>query len=306
MFTRVLQFAVGTALAFVGASAVFALQVAPPDGFVNDRAEMLSPGYRAQLEEELKAYEVGTGNEIAVLTVPSLEGDAIENVAVEVFEQWGIGKKGEDNGLLLLIARDDRKIRIEVGYGLEGYITDGRAGEIIRRDTEPAFKAGEYDAGVASAVLSILDFLGGQPAPADEEFVNSSSAEWGVDALINLVFFLLFFVFRVVTGFMVVMASSPSIWLGGALGLFFGGIVGAIAGQGALSFVGIFAGAFAVVGLLLDLFLSTHYKHLKASGKPDPWWFSGGHFGSGGGSSSSGFGGFGGGRSGGGGASGGW
>src|SRR2546430_4392626 len=90
-----------------------------PQGYVTDAAGVLDPSSKAQLESHLAEFERQTSNEIAVATVPSLEGETIETYAVELFKRWGVGKKGKDNGILLLVAPNDRKVRIEVGYGLE-------------------------------------------------------------------------------------------------------------------------------------------------------------------------------------------
>ena len=88
-------------------------------GYVNDYAEIISPAVEVELETRLENFTASTGNELAVVTLSSLEGDTVENVAVALFGQWGIGQKGKDNGVLLLIAPNERELRIEVGYGLE-------------------------------------------------------------------------------------------------------------------------------------------------------------------------------------------
>src|SRR3989344_5277330 len=98
-----------------------------PSGFVNDFAQMMSAGARAQLEQKLVQLEKDSTNEISVVTINNLDGDTIENFAVKLFQEWGIGKTKNDNGILLLIAKDDRKMRIEVGYGLEGALTDAQS-----------------------------------------------------------------------------------------------------------------------------------------------------------------------------------
>ncbi len=95
-----------------------------PTGFVNDFAKMLSAPEKSAIELKLANYKKQTGNEISVVTVASLDGDYIENFATQLFKEWGIGENGKDNGALLLISRDDRKARIEVGYGLEPYLPD--------------------------------------------------------------------------------------------------------------------------------------------------------------------------------------
>ncbi len=109
-------------------------------GFVNDYAGLLSPAVKTQLDAKLSQLEKDTTAEVAVVTVKSLEGDSVDDYAVRLFEKWKIGKKDKDNGVLFLVALDDRKMRIEVGYGLEPLITDGRAGRIRDNDVIPRFK----------------------------------------------------------------------------------------------------------------------------------------------------------------------
>jgi len=128
-------------------------------GRVTDNAEILTEGVRRSLTERLKAHEDRTGNQIAVLTVPTLEDESIEEYAVAIFEAWKLGKKGKDNGVLIIIVPNARRMRIEVGYGLEGTLTDSLAGRIIRNAMAPRFKAGDYDGGVESGVNAILDVL---------------------------------------------------------------------------------------------------------------------------------------------------
>ena len=101
-------------------------------GRVTDNAQILSPETSRSLTDSLKAHESRTGNQIAVLTIPTLNGESIEEYAVEVFKEWKLGQKGKDNGILIVVVPNDRRMRIEVGYGLEGTITDLMAGQIIR------------------------------------------------------------------------------------------------------------------------------------------------------------------------------
>ena len=116
-------------------------------GRVIDEAEILSPATRERLTATLKAHEQATGNQIAVLTVPTLGGESIEDYATRVFETWKLGQRGKDNGVLVVIVPQDRRMRIEVGYGLEGTLTDVAASRIIRSVMAPEFKSGAYDKG---------------------------------------------------------------------------------------------------------------------------------------------------------------
>lgn len=143
---------------------VFAEDPEYPDytGYVNDFAELMDPASRSDLEALIAGVERGTGAEIAVATIDSLEGITIEEYAVELFEQWGIGKADEDNGILILVALLDREVRIEVGYGLEGVITDLEAGRIIDEIIVPNFKNEDYNRGIYDAVVTISNQIYGE------------------------------------------------------------------------------------------------------------------------------------------------
>lgn len=125
-------------------------------GRVVDDANILSAQARARLAATLKAHEEATTDQIVVLTVPTIQPQSIEDYAVKVFEAWKLGEKGRDNGVLVVIVPQDRKMRIEVGYGLEPTLTDGTCGEIIRNVMTPQFKNGNYDAGVEQGVAAIV------------------------------------------------------------------------------------------------------------------------------------------------------
>lgn len=135
-------------------------------GRVTDNAEILSKPVRQSLAERLKAHEDRTGNQIVVLTTPSLEGESVEGYAEAVFKEWKLGQKGKDNGILVIVAPQDRRLRIEVGYGLEAVLPDSVAGSIIRDAMTPKFKSGDYDGGVEAGVNAILAVLETGKAPA--------------------------------------------------------------------------------------------------------------------------------------------
>lgn len=130
-----------------------------PTGFVNDFAHIISADTSAKLGQLLTAFEQATGIEAAVVTVGSLDDTPVEDFAVTLFEQWGIGKKGKDNGLLILVAPTERKMRIEVGYGLEGAINDAVAGRIIRDTMIPWFKNGDYSTGILNGTVESIDII---------------------------------------------------------------------------------------------------------------------------------------------------
>jgi uncharacterized protein len=173
-------------------------------GRVDDTAGMLSAGTIQALEATLKAHEDSTSNQVVVLTVPSLEaGETIEQFSIRVADTWKIGQKGKDNGVLLIVSRDDRKVRIEVGRGLEGALPDITCGQIIRHEIIPRFKAQDYDGGVTEGVNAILAAIKG-------EYHAEAAAESGndMDVLGILMFGILFLV--TVGTFTVIGVATPS------------------------------------------------------------------------------------------------
>ena len=142
---RILTLSLVLALA---AATAPALEVPYLAGRVNDLADLLSPGAEARIEEELAALERETGAQGAVLTVPSLEGDPLEDFSLRVVDTWKLGREGVDDGVLLVIARDERQVRIEVGYGLEATLTDVGSKRILSDVMTPRFRAGDFDGGV--------------------------------------------------------------------------------------------------------------------------------------------------------------
>jgi len=134
-------------------------------GRVTDNAQILSEGARKALAEKLKAHEDRTGNQIAVLTIPTLDGEGIEEYAVRVFEAWKLGQKGKDNGVLMVVVPGDRRMRIEVGYGLEGTLTDLMAGRIIQQVITPRFRNGDYEGGITEGAMAVVKLLEGGKGP---------------------------------------------------------------------------------------------------------------------------------------------
>lgn len=139
----------------------FALQVPALTGRVVDLAQVLPAEVAASLAHDLDAHETKTSNQVVVLILPSLEGEPIESFSHLVSTTWKLGQKGTDNGVLLLIALRERKIRIEVGYGLEGTLTDLRSAHIIRQEIVPHFRAGDLPGGIAAGVRAILGTIEG-------------------------------------------------------------------------------------------------------------------------------------------------
>jgi len=263
-----------------------------PTGFVNDFAKVLTAEQVLELNKELAQYSLqGEGNDISVVTIPTLGGDDIESYASTLFKEWGIGKKGKDYGVLLLVAIEDRKMRIEVGYGVEALLTDAQSGVIIRNTLMPAFRAGDYYGGISAAVRQIAGALSSDAPPVVDE--SPTSLKLSFDTTLVIAFFFFSFVGSV-------LGASRSWWLGGVLGGIGGVVIGFFYG---FFFIGVGSiVALTLLGLLFDFLLSRSYHRSMSAHGVAPWWFGGGR----GGSSGGGFGGFGGGSSGGGGASGGW
>lgn len=132
-------------------------------GRVVDDAKLLDPGTVASLTEMLAAHERATGEQVVVVTVPSLQGTPIEDFGYQLGRRWGIGQKDKDTGALLIVARDERRIRIEVGYGLEGKLTDALSSAIINQIMVPAFRQGNFGQGIVDGTSAILKVLGGDP-----------------------------------------------------------------------------------------------------------------------------------------------
>ncbi|HTA91776.1 MAG TPA: TPM domain-containing protein, partial [Polyangiaceae bacterium] len=136
------------------------------EAHVNDTANMLSPDERARLEAQLVAYEQKTGRQFALLTIDSLNGDALEDFSIRVVEAWKLGQKGKDSGLLLLVVKNDHKLRIEVGYGLEGVVTDAFSSRVIRNLLSPALREGHVEAGLEQAFGALMAQAAGEDPTA--------------------------------------------------------------------------------------------------------------------------------------------
>jgi len=140
-----------------------ALEVPPrADGYVTDRAGLLSPSAKAGLETTLRAFEEKTSNQVVVATFPSLEGDSLEDFSMRLAEAWRAGQKRRDNGVIFLIFKNNRKIRIEVGYGLEGVLTDALSGQIISEVVVPYFRKGDYSGGIVAGTDAIMKATQGE------------------------------------------------------------------------------------------------------------------------------------------------
>jgi uncharacterized protein len=276
-------------LLLVGVAAA-AIAVPPLKSRVTDLTGTLNGQQRSALEQTLAEFEARKGSQVAVLLVPTTQPESIEQYSVRVEEAWKLGRKGVDDSVLLVVAKDDRKVRLEVGYGLEGVLPDAAANRIIREDILPRFKQGDFYGGLRAGTDRIMRTVEGEPLPpprASQGARGSPAFNWFVPVLI--------FVF-VVGGI-----------LRSLLGKFLGsGVVGGIVGFGAWLILGSLAIGL-VVGALAFVFGLVAGVARPGIGRYGDYYggWGGGFGGGGGGFGGGGFGG-GGGRSGGGGASGGW
>jgi uncharacterized protein len=146
-------------------------------GRVNDNASVLSEATRRSLSEKLKDHETRTTNQVVILTVPSLEGESIEDYAYKVFNEWKLGQKDKDNGILIVVVPDERRMRIEVGYGLEGTLPDILAGRIIQNIMAPRFREGDYDTGITEGVIAVVTVLEGADPTTVEGLAETTGSQ---------------------------------------------------------------------------------------------------------------------------------
>ena len=285
---RTLKFCLGIIiLAQVSLQHAYCLEVPALKGRVNDYGNIISAATETQLDQFLQQLEQTDSTQIAVLTIASLEGESLEGFSLKVVENWKIGQAETDNGALLLVAVSDRKIRIEVGYGLEGSLTDLQAGRIIRNVILPKFKQGNFDQGIIDGVSAMIQTVKGEYTPPKSRSGKQQDDPFG---LLALLIFFFFFIGRVLQR---------------------NKLASALVGGTAAPLVGTFFLGFSLPLLLVLILFGVVFgliasKLHMVSGRPGrSGYISTGGFGS---SSSGGFGGFsgGGGGFGGGGASGGW
>jgi uncharacterized protein len=274
------------ALLFPPAYTAAEIAVPPLKARVTDLTATLTSDQRAALEQKLVALEARKGSQVAVLLVPTTQPETVEQYAIRVFDQWKLGRKGTDDGVLLLVAKNDRKLRIEVGYGLEGAIPDAIARRVVDEDIVPLFKQGNFYGGISAGTDRVSKLIEGESMPPPRRTAAPGSG-WNTETLF--------------IGFIILAMASQL--LHSLLGRFLGaGVAGVAAGIVGYVLAGLAAAAIiGLIAFVISLFIG-------ATGRQGRGWSSGGNWSSGGGSWSSGGGGFsgGGGSSGGGGASGGW
>jgi uncharacterized protein len=269
----------------------------PADIPVVDQTNTLTAEQKSAIAAKIADERKATGNQIAVVMIPTLEGDALEAYSLNVAREWGVGQKERSSGVLLLIVKNDRRLRIEVGYGLEGALPDIRANRIIRDRIKPAFQQDDYYGGVTAGVDGIITAIHGEVDPNLSESTSTNQEgyfPWE---------FVLFFGLMGFSWLGSMLARTKSWWAGGVIGGVIGTILGFMFG---FFFMGIAAIVIlTILGLLLDKAVSSNYRSHAGQGDSPSWW-AGGPFIGGGSSGGGGFGGFGGGGFGGGGASGDW
>ncbi len=294
---------------FVFANTAMAALPAPakPEngGYVRDDTSTLSTKQIQKLNETIDGYKKRTSNQLAVLMVSTLGNeDYLEQYSLNVARSWGVGESGKNNGVLLLVVKDDRKMRIEVGTGLEGDLTDLRAGRIIRDRIAPLFKAGKYYEGIDSGLQGISLALGDAPDPLLSNDTGVKQTWYsGLEEIIVAIFWGAFFV---ITWLGAILGRTERWWPGGIIGAAIGGGAGYFLSQGGALFALGAALGLGIIGLVFDYLVSKNYRKAVKRGDAPSWWAGGTTIGGGGFSGGGGFGGFGGGGFSGGGSSGSW
>ena len=200
-------------------------------GRVVDQANLLSPSAEQRLSQMLSAHEKAAGDQVVVVTVPNLQGYTIENYGYQLGRHWGIGQKGEDNGALLIVAKQERKIRIEVGYGLEGTLTDAASATIINQIITPAFRQGQFESGILNGAAAMISVLGGKQLAQSQPDKHHDAASNKPRSLIAIVLLIMILLSIFRGG-----GRGRTLLLGGAiLGSGLGGRSGGFGGGGGFS-----------------------------------------------------------------------
>ena len=225
-------------LVLLAAGAAWALDVPRFTGLVVDQANLLSPGDHARVTSRLEAFAAATTGQMAVLIVPSLKGDPLEDFGIRVAEAWKVGRKGSDTGLILIVAKDDRAMRIEVGYGWEGFINDARAGDVVR-GMGPAFREGRFADGILGAIDRLEGYVrpGASLAPVESQPGGSTQR----NSPLGMIFILLIFGFII---WVIVLSAKNGGRPGSGGGFRGGGFGGGIGGGGGGGFSGGGGGSF--------------------------------------------------------------
>ncbi|TAM95658.1 MAG: YgcG family protein [Rhizobiaceae bacterium] len=179
------------ALVLLAGPAIGAASLPALTGRVVDDAHLIDPATRQAIEQKLADYEKKSSDQVVVATIDSLGGEAIEPYANRLFRFWKLGEAKENNGVLLLVAKNDRKMRIEVGYGLEGTLTDLQSKLIIENDLVPAFRAGDFSGGISKAVDDIVAALSGNPAELQARAARNEHTRHNGPNFAGILFFII-------------------------------------------------------------------------------------------------------------------
>ncbi len=202
--------------------ALQAVELPPLTGRVNDYASMISPEAEREINEKLALLEKNESTQVVVLTVDSLEGEPLEDFSIRVAEAWKMGQKEYDNGVLLLVAKKDRKVRIEVGYGLEGALTDLTAGRIVDNEMVPLFAKGSFDEGFVRGVDLIIATVKGEYSALQKE--RGSGGNGGAFLPVLIILMLIVYFYSQIPRGGGGHGSGPLIFTGGpGAGGFYGG-----------------------------------------------------------------------------------
>jgi uncharacterized protein len=301
------------ALVLVATAAAVAAALPEATGAINDFANLLSDDEEQRLTRLVEEVEQATSAEIAVATVDSLDGLTVEDYATQLFAAWGVGQRGRDNGVLIVVAPNQREMRIEVGYGLEAVLPDGLAGQVIRETFLPAFRSDDYARGIVDGTERVAAIVRRNETLTEAQQQALAVAERAVGRDDTLPFVLIPFLgLFVAIGFGMIGAGAAARAFGPILfGLFFGGMPLGLSAIVDMPLAPWILGGVALVAVVVGVQIgrrSGARSGLRGSSGKGGWVWggssSGGSRSSSGGSRSSG--GFGGGRSGGGGASGRW
>ena len=184
---KINKYFVSILLSLFFASSIFALSVPNLTSPIVDNANLISDGVEQNINNQLEDLSDSTGIQLAVLTIPTLEDEVLESYSMKVAETWELGSAEKDTGVLLLIALEERSIRIEVGYGLEGVLTDTKCGLIIRNVIAPEFRNGNYQAGIVNAVNNMVGLVKGDESLVSKRVLNESSGDSGAFIFMGVV-----------------------------------------------------------------------------------------------------------------------
>lgn len=232
---KILTLCVSTFLFFFFAAQVHAFEYT---NYVNDYANVLTPQQEQKLNERLSAYDKETTNQIAIAIIQSLAGDTVENFSIHLADQWKPGQKGKDNGVLMVFAMNEHKMRIEIGRGLEGQLTDPQAKHILDDVIKPEFKNGKYYEGIDQGITALI-----QDVSPDRIATVSAASSSEVNSSAGFIFILAIIVFIIVAAVILNFMESSSFSSSGSSSSYSGGSSGYYGGISSSSSSGFFGGS---------------------------------------------------------------